>query len=1270
MIKKRMQIFTAVMVIVIMCINTAAGTAASSLYTESSDSASENGAAAQPYSEGQEAENGDEAGGALREEETGEDHNEPCGEDMTAEIYDEEPPDKTAENSNGNDAQEDAAAPEDREWSFEFTENGVTDRVSVEGRFMPGSEIRAAESEVNAEDCGGQQVLRAYELSLITEDARKENALVKVTVDSARIDGDDCKDIHILALSRNGGAEEIYDYETDETSVSFYAEADGIFALTKEENEAEEETDGADTETEEKEEKETAETPTDTAGRDEFHEITAEKTEAADIAISGTGDAVSVNRIGNVKSEEGLTVIRAFSFEKNTKKDAGKKTETALRDKRPAPFVAQASLSSGISLDETESVAVYSIKDGALSERISGDLGTEPESINIPDDADGIAIVRDSGFRRKSLETGEGSVLLDGMLPKNAEAEAEDVTENVELGEDRNVITAYDISILDSGEKYQPGEERPVSVTIADPLISEDGDIEVWHINDDGRKERIDDARAENGRVSFNACSFSVYAVVDGPPPVEIETTDVQDIQELSGTCGSESFYMSVLRSGSRLYFTNELDTQASKRLFRTTPLVTSASEWTFVPAGAENCYRISTEIDGTVFYITNPSGNYAGLSESEGDGCVFSVSGAPGGRFYLKISGQNKWLQYSNGGGGFRFWTDNNDANNPRIFLTYASSSELEDDVYGLDGKTYGILCYSDGTYGEALMAETAGNGKLSSLRMRVRVPLNGDEGMYVAHDADMTFWTFSCDHSDRYRISTTVNGERKYLGIGENGLILTDEENAGSIQVSPGSGADTGKIMLSADGLQVSFNGTSAFETSQDRGATEWLSLAERSELTEDSFIVYSAQKVSVSDTERVKNGSKIIIYTRVWNAQKKQYDYYAVDHDGSLVPCYETTDSIEWVGDRLNTILWQFTEYHWEGTDTPNYYYDIKNPYENKFLAPQTDGGQVLSDEPIGLSLNGRRYGDYYTKIVAWDDPYYTYAALKTNDGHTRLETCPMSQGADFYFAVMQDIPGESDDLTQVPTIDNNEHGITMRMVNFPSNTKQNTVLGSTAGGLNKPPTQGLLSTSVGENGYPSATITGRSLSELFGNAEDVNHLFIDSVYKGTGYYTFDSTQNFASLTESGDFKVYREIGTADEPNRASIKHGQFFPYNDIAPGVFASVNSENLYDALMRPLPETDPRKYEKMYLVGAPDYYFGMELSADFVQTPSGLDAWGHDIIYRFSGDDDFWLYVDGQLVIDLGGIHSAVPGSVNFKTGELCLRRITNRNTQWRHRKK
>jgi predicted MPP superfamily phosphohydrolase len=48
------------------------------------------------------------------------------------------------------------------------------------------------------------------------------------------------------------------------------------------------------------------------------------------------------------------------------------------------------------------------------------------------------------------------------------------------------------------------------------------------------------------------------------------------------------------------------------------------------------------------------------------------------------------------------------------------------------------------------------------------------------------------------------------------------------------------------------------------------------------------------------------------------------------------------------------------------------------------------------------------------------------------------------------------------------------------------------------------------------------------------------------------------------------------------------GQFFPFNDIEPGVFASVNGKNLYSATANPLPNSDPRKNESLYLIKDPN----------------------------------------------------------------------------------
>ena len=92
-------------------------------------------------------------------------------------------------------------------------------------------------------------------------------------------------------------------------------------------------------------------------------------------------------------------------------------------------------------------------------------------------------------------------------------------------------------------------------------------------------------------------------------------------------------------------------------------------------------------------------------------------------------------------------------------------------------------------------------------------------------------------------------------------------------------------------------------------------------------------------------------------------------------------------------------------------------MQNNYSKKYLTPQVSGTDFLSDNKIGLNLNGRRYNNYYSTILAWDDAYYDYASLMVQN--YQLISAPMSRAWDFYFAKMT--MEESGDITLVETID---------------------------------------------------------------------------------------------------------------------------------------------------------------------------------------------------------------------------------------------------------
>ena len=55
-----------------------------------------------------------------------------------------------------------------------------------------------------------------------------------------------------------------------------------------------------------------------------------------------------------------------------------------------------------------------------------------------------------------------------------------------------------------------------------------------------------------------------------------------------------------------------------------------------------------------------------------------------------------------------------------------------------------------------------------------------------------------------------------------------------------------------------------------------------------------------------------------------------------------------------------------------------------------------------------------------------------------------------------------------------------------------------------------------------------------------------------------------------------------------------------------------------------------------------NYHFTMEIHSEFTYETGQT--------FHFTGDDDLWAFVDGQLVMDLGGVHGAISGNIDLDT--------------------
>lgn len=129
----------------------------------------------------------------------------------------------------------------------------------------------------------------------------------------------------------------------------------------------------------------------------------------------------------------------------------------------------------------------------------------------------------------------------------------------------------------------------------------------------------------------------------------------------------------------------------------------------------------------------------------------------------------------------------------------------------------------------------------------------------------------------------------------------------------------------------------------------------------------------------------------------------------------------------------------------------------------------------------------------------------------------------------------------------------------------------------------------------------------------------------------YWYFDSNETSLYLKQDSASQGYYLAGTGTNEashnrsydDKTDGKGFGFFPFNQTVTGSAPQYN------------------------------YGFGAKLQFDFTLTKDGKVTVGQNgetvpIQFFFSGDDDVWVYIDGELVLDVGGAHGRAAGLLEF----------------------
>ena len=618
--------------------------------------------------------------------------------------------------------------------------------------------------------------------------------------------------------------------------------------------------------------------------------------------------------------------------------------------------------------------------------------------------------------------------------------------------------------------------------------------------------------------------------------------------------------------------------------------------------------------------------------------------------------------------------------------FSVYAVVSSISNPGYNLDGQQFAII---NTNVKEAVLGRALNNDALAASSITTK---ENNRTTYIIGD-EVTLWTFISVGGNTYHIQAP---DGRYMNLGnqtarlswtpQNITVSSSNHNSNQLRLSNGSyGLDAWNRDV-AQGFRAGTYNTDA-----------------------SSFILFGvneiiqnqADKISLTDLINLHNGEEpvedVVIYTRILNRERDGYDYYAIAADGTVQPVYDIGDTVGWTSSEAsqNHLKWKLTV-HSNGGEH-NGYFDFQNMESGQYLIPTAEGG-VKDDDPadqwdLGVNLQGWTDHTYGSAIERWDTDTREYVGYAYDAVNKKIvPTMDDTQKLEFFFAHAKE-DTTPNKLHEVQTLDGSTKGIKISMYDFdgknlqwnspPRSKEMSQVIGTTEKSLKSSNKDGVGYANTGlmsqtlTNGYPTATITGRSLGDLFNDTHRVSrasNIFVKQVYDETGYFSYDSSKNYAYLDQANNkFILYRELAapSVEQSTSQSGNKGNFFPFNslqDLANRNYVFNDRVVQYDGDLQEMTPNNPQYGEKLYRIdpgtNKSSYFFGMTMEAGFYQGPGGKDEKGNDIIYEFNGDDDMWLYIDDRLVLDIGGCHGAVSGTINFSTGEVKIDRAFDFDTQ------